>query len=100
MTNFGDIRGIVRPERRSGLPALAYNRAWNPLIYKVDNADGIGPASKATRILMRYESSGIPAATLYEAREGYRVAAFGFPLETSAQMGEVLRTVLQKFEGK
>ncbi len=49
---------------------------------------------------MRYESSGIPAATLYEAREGYRVAAFGFPLETSAQMGEVLRTVLQKFEGK
>ena len=100
VTNFGDIRGIVRPERRSGLPALAYNRAWNPLIYKVDNADGIGPASKATRILMRYESSGIPAATLYEAREGYRVAAFGFPLETSAQMGEVLRTVLHKFEGK
>ena len=99
VTNFGDIRGFARPERKSGLPALAYNRAWNPLIYKVDNADGIGPASKATRILMRYESSGVPAATLYEAKD-YRVAAFGFPLETSAQMPEVIRAVLRKFEGK
>jgi hypothetical protein len=66
----------------------------------VDNADGLAPAGKDTQILLRYKGTDIPAATLYKGK-GYQVAAFGFPLETSAQMGEVIKGVLQTFsEGR
>ena len=40
------------------------------------------------------QGSDIPAATLYKGK-GHQVAAFGFPLETSAQMGEVIKGVLK-----
>ena len=96
ITNFGDISGFALPQNGSGLPTVSYNRAWSPLVYKVDNADGIAPAGKNSQILMRYSGTDIPAATLYNGK-GYRVAAFGFPLETSAQMGEVIREVLHSF---
>ena len=97
VTNFGDVSGFARPEAQSKLPLVSYNRAWSPLIYKVDNADGIAPAGKDTRVLLRYEGTDIPAATLYAPKAGYRVAAFGFPLETSAQMGEVIKCVFGTF---
>jgi hypothetical protein len=96
VTNFGDVSGFAKPQAGSGLPLVSYNRAWSPLIYKVDNADGIAPASKDSRVLLRYEGTNIPAATLYKGK-GYQVAAFGFPLETSAQMGEVVKSVLHTF---
>ena len=96
VTNFGDISGTARPLPGSGLPAISYNREWSSQVYKVDNADGIAPASAKTRALLRYNGTDIPAATLYTAK-GYRVAAFGFPLETSPQMGEILESVLHSF---
>ena len=69
-------------------------------VYRVENPDGIQPASDKSPLLMRYATSHIPAATWFEAPAGYKVAAFGFPLETSAQMPEVIQAVLRKFEGK
>ena len=96
VTNFGDVSGFAKPQAGSGLPLVSYNRAWSPLIYKVDNADGIAPAGRDSRVLLRYEGTNIPAATLYKGK-GYQVAAFGFPLETSAQMGEVVKSVLHTF---
>ena len=96
VTNFGDVSGFAKPQAKSNLPLVSYNRAWSPLIYKVDNADGIAPAGKDSRVLLRYEGTNIPAATLYNGK-GYRVAAFGFPLETSAQMDEVIKGVLKLF---
>ena len=100
VTNFGDISGFALPEAKTGLPTVAYNRALSPLIYKVDNADGLTPAGKETQVLMRYKGSDIPAATLYKAKTGYQVAAFGFPLETSAQMDQLIKSIFQKFEGR
>ena len=101
ITNFGDVSGFALPQGQCGLPTVSYNRAWSPRIYKVDNADGLAPAGKDTQILLRYKGTDIPAATLYKAKGGYQVAAFGFPLETSAQMGEVIRSVLRTFsEGR
>ena len=96
VTNFGDVSGFALPQAKSGLPTVSYNRAWSPLVYKVDNADGLAPAGKDTRILLRYKGTDIPAATLYNGK-GYQVAAFGFPLETSAQMDEVIGSVLHSF---
>ena len=96
VTNFGDYSGIVQPYAGSGLPTVSYNRAWSPLMYRVDNADGIAPAGKDSRILLRYQGTDIPAATLYNGK-GYRVTAFGFPLETSPQLDALIKSTLSLF---
>ena len=95
LTNFGDNTGKVMPARGSSLPAITYNREWSPSVYREENADGIKPASGKTKIIMRYQGTLIPAATWYEAPT-YKVAAFGFPLETSDKMEAILKTVLKK----
>lgn len=95
LTNFGDNTGKVMPARGSSLPAITYNREWSSSVYRVENADGIKPASGKTKIIMRYQGTLIPAATWYEAPT-YKVAAFGFPLETSDKMEAILKTLLKK----
>lgn len=103
VTNFGDHGGRVVPARGSGLPAASYNRDWSPAVYRVESPDGIKPASSSASILMRYREGRIPAAVWYDgpARSGpgsaYHVAAFGFPLETSPEMPQLLKAVLRKF---
>jgi hypothetical protein len=62
----------------------------------VENPDGISPATPLARTLLRYQGTKIPAATWLDAG-GYRVAAFGFPLETSPQLESILKDVLKKF---
>ena len=99
VTNFGDYSGFVQPFAGSGMPAASYNRAWSPLTYRVENPDGLAPASAQTRPLMRYRGTDVTAATSFDAG-AWRVAAFGFPLETSPQMEDILKTVLRKFEGR
>ena len=99
VTNFGDYSGIVLPYPGSGMPTASYNRAWSPLCYRVENPDGILPASPKSQTLMRYKGTNVTAATYFD-QGTYRVAAFGFPLEVSPQMEEILKTVLQKFEGR
>ena len=96
VTNYGDATGKVMPARGSGLPAATYNKEWSPVIYRVDNADGIKPATGKSKILLRYQGTLIPAATWYDAPT-YRVAAFGFPLETSDKMEAILKALLKKF---
>ena len=93
VTNFGDRTGQVLPVSGLSLPAVSYNRDWSPTVYRVENPDGIGPASDRARVMMRYHRSGVSAATLYEA-PGYKVAAFGFPLETSPQLPELLSSIM------
>ena len=61
-------------------------------------ADGIKPASSRSSILMRYPDTHIGAAVRYDAGS-YKVAAFGFPLETSPEMESVIRVVLSQFRG-
>ena len=123
VTNFGDHGGAVSPARGTGLPAASYNREWSPTVYRVENPDGIKPASAKASILMRYRDSRIGAAVWYEGTASagiapgtgssstpgtnssptsgtgstYRVAAFGFPLETSPEMPQLLKSILQKF---
>lgn len=97
VTNAGTRGDAVQPARGSGLPAVHYNRAWSPSVYRVESPDGIKPASAKASVLMRYgDSAHIGAATWYDG-PGYKVAAFGFPLETSPEMESVIRVVLGKF---
>ena len=100
VTNFGDYSGIVLPYPGSGMPTASYNRAWSPLMYRVENPDGILPAGDKSRALMRYKGTDVTAATWLD-QGTYRVAAFGFPLETSPEMDQLIKIVLRKFsEGR
>jgi len=99
VTNFGDTSGGAdgikgAPVR---LPSITYNRQWSVQIYRVENPDGIEPASEKTVPILRYQGTKITAATAYQA-DGYRCVAFGFPLETSPQMPEILSATLRYLE--
>ncbi len=99
VSNFGDYSGFAAPVTGSPLPLVSYNRNWSPLQYRVENPDGLAPASGKTRALLRYRGTEVTAATLYEAGS-YKVAAFGFPLEASPEAAEIIKTVLRIFEGR
>jgi len=98
VTNFGSHSASVTPVRGTGLPAVTYNRDWSSAIYRVENPDGLKPAGPRSSILMRYPDTHIGAAVRYDAGI-YKVAAFGFPLETSPEMESVIRVVLSQFRG-
>ncbi len=99
VTNFGDISGKADATTSSPirLPAVTYNRQWSEHIYRVESPDGLEPASTKTRVLLRYSGTRITAATLFEPGS-YRVAAFGFPLETSPQFADILTATLRYLE--
>lgn len=99
VTNFPDVSGTAEPVRPGKGGVVRYNRDFSPDCYRVENPDGIAPASARAKTLLRYRGTKISAATWYDAG-GYKVAAFGFPLETSPQLDEVLKNVLRKFEGR
>ena len=104
VTNFGDHGGVVKGTLWNSFPTVSYNRDWSPSVYRVENPDGIKPASGKSSVLMRYKAGRIPAAVWYEATGhgdsdsgGYKVASFGFPLEASEQLPELIQAVLKKF---
>jgi len=94
ITNFADHTGQVLPLPGNGFGPASYNRDWSPIFYRVENPDGIAPAGDRSQVLMRYHRSGISAATLFTAEGGYKVVAFGFPLEASAQLPQLLMQAL------
>lgn len=114
ITNYGDRSGKVVPAAGSGLPSTCYNREYTPSMYRVENPDGIGPVngsgtgiggavgsdvakgSNAYRYLMYYKGTGIGAAVLYNAKN-YKVASFGFPLETTDNLDALLKSTLSLF---
>jgi hypothetical protein len=106
--------GKVVPAAGSGLPSVGYNREYTPFMYRVENPDGIGPVSgsgagiggavgsdmgkrsSTYRYLMYYKGTGIGAAVLYNAKN-YKVASFGFPLETTDNLDALLKATLSLF---
>ncbi|MBR1570837.1 MAG: xanthan lyase [Bacteroidales bacterium] len=99
VTNFGDTSGEVEPARSAPckLPTASYNRAWSSSIYRVESPDGLEPASENTWPVLRYKNTKITAGTAFQGK-GYRAVAFGFPLETSPQLRELLSATLQYLE--
>ncbi len=100
VTNYGDYSGRALPAPGSNFPSVTYNRERSPQLYRVENADGLAPASDQSRALLRYKGTDITAA-IFMDNGRYRVAAFGFPLEVSPQLGEIIKNILQRFsEGR
>ena len=89
VTNFGDVSGIIVPKK--GAPVqlsdpMKYNRLFDERIYRVENPDGIEPASPHARTFLRYAGTNIPAATVFDDGK-HKVIACGFPLEALTTEG-------------
>lgn len=97
VTNYGDRSGTVLPSHGTGLPEVTYNRDYSPAIYRIENPDGIAPANPDFgKFIMKYKGTGIGAAVLSQGK-GYKVAAFGFPLETCSNLSGVIKATLGLF---
>ena len=101
ITNFGDVSGIIVP--KAGAPVqmsdpMRYNRLFDEHVYRVENPDGIEPASKYAQTFLRYAGTEIPAATVFDNGK-HRVIACGFPLETLTTEGalEAMLLVSMKY---
>ncbi len=81
LTNFGDTSGRIYGSGMDIRTTLRYNRNWREDYYRVENPDGIIPASDKARIILRYSGTDIPAGVAFE-QDGRRVIAMGFPLES------------------
>ena len=99
VSNYGDRSGRVLGFH--GLPSVTYNRDYSPRIYRVENPDGLAPASSVSgKVLMKYQGTSIPAAVLFTAPAAaptYRCASFGFPLEASSDLGGLIKATLALF---
>lgn len=73
--------GFAAPTGKvTGLLDIEFYTVPNEQSYCVENADGIIPASKKAKSVMKYIDNNISSAVFYNAGK-YRVASFGFPLE-------------------
>lgn len=74
--------GVVL-SKGSSIPVgrFSFRNEKNPYVYAVENPDGIRPADKNGRTVLKYRSSNLGAGVFFTG-EGYCTASFGFPLET------------------
>ena len=96
-TGHGSYTGEVVPA--SGGKAISFYQKRNRNVYQVENPDGISPADDNGTILLRYTSNHVPAAVRFKGKN-YKVASFGFPLETIVNyddMASLIRDALDYF---
>ena len=77
ITSRGSRDGLIK----AGGKSYSFYNEKNEVVYCVENADGIKFASKKGKTLLKYRTSNAAAGVAADM-ETYRVAAFGFPLET------------------
>ena len=96
-TGHGSYTGEVVPV--SGGKAISFYQKRNRNVYQVENPDGIAPADDNGSILLRYTGNHVPAAVRFNGKN-YKVASFGFPLETVVNyddMESLIRDALDYF---
>lgn len=79
--------------------AGSFHNEINPDHYCVEAPDGITPAGKNGKIMMKYADTGIPAAVCHQGK-GYRTVCIGFPVETLKQdesLDKIISTTLEFF---
>lgn len=79
--------------------AGSFHNEINPEHYCVETPDGIAPAGKNGKVMMRYADTGISAAVCHQGK-GYRTVCIGFPIETFKQdesLDKIISTTLEFF---
>ncbi|MCQ2146042.1 MAG: xanthan lyase [Bacteroidales bacterium] len=65
----------------SSVKTVEYYKDPNSVIYNVETADGIIPASSKSKEFLRYTDTNISAGVSYQTKN-YKVVSLGFPIET------------------
>lgn len=85
-TVIGKVESVASPFRIFSGHRLAFETGPSRESYAVESADAIHPSGTDAFAIMRYEDTGLTAATALERVSPpglpYRVVAFGFPFET------------------
>ena len=79
--------------------AGSFYKEINPEHYCVETPDGIAPAGKSGKVMMKYADTGISAAVCHQGK-GYRTVCIGFPIETFKQdesLDKIISTTLEFF---
>jgi len=82
-TNYASKGGSVAVTDsffKTFIDTIKFNTEYNKLIYSVEAPDGIEPADKKGKVILRYAENNIGAGIAY--KDKYRVVIFGFPFET------------------
>ena len=93
-TSFGSLSGTVAPFSKKSVritSPISYHTGRNPYIYRVENPDGLIPATDRSDSFLRYTDTNISAAVAYQGR-GYKSVSFGFPLETIKDPKDLKKT--------
>ncbi len=83
LTNYATRSATVVPMGTEGGPVVSevsYRREPNPVMYAVETADGLMPASDKAQVFMRYADTAISAAVCYSAPT-HKAVTIGIPVE-------------------
>jgi len=104
MTNHAGKTGEVRSCAKKGcfrdLGEISFQTRRNSKIYCVETPDGLVPADKNGKTVMRYYDSNVSAAVCYKGK-GYKTVCIGFPIETICSPEEsekVIRAAIEWFK--
>ena len=106
ITGFGSKEGKVKasgdftaaPEE--GALEFSYNTDYSSSCYRVENPDGIAPATPSGKTILKYTDSGISAGICNDTGR-YRTVIIGFPFETIAEKeaaDKIISSTLKFFE--
>jgi len=94
-TNYAAKKGIVTVTDslfHKEIDTIHFNTDYHKQIYCVEAPDGIEPADKKAKVILRYAENNISAGIAYQGN--YKVMIFGFPFETI--LSETARTKVMK----
>lgn len=80
LTSYGSYTGAVG-EIKAKREIRPFNMEISEELYNVERVDGIVPANEKGITYLRYTENEVPAAVLFKG-ENYKIASFGFPIET------------------
>ena len=90
----GEISFVTDSLYADKAPAGSFHTSPTPEKYCVETPDGISPAGKNGKIIMRYSDTDIPAGIRYDG-VGYRTVCMGFPIE-ALKNEEDINTIIRK----
>lgn len=96
--NYGSRNGSLQMTAGGALKWTDLNgykyiySAPNTDFYCVEHPDGIAPASKEGKTIVRYADTGAPAGVAFKGKQ-YRTVCYGFPLETLKNEGDIFSII-------
>lgn len=99
LTSHGCYTGMLHflNENVYGDDRFTFKQKINETVYCVENPDGIVPADENGQTVLSYVGNDIPAS-VYSKGNGYKVSAYGFPIEVLSKEESIEKLFGNAFE--